>query len=458
MSAQTDLRLDRLSLENFRCFAKCEFSLHPELTVLVAENGHGKTAILDAIRVALGLFVHTFSKPKHSIGFERTDVRLVRREPSGMTPVLPAAFVAEGYVTGNQIHWSRALKSYGPRSRATVKTAQDLLGAARQLRERVEDPSSTEEEGSGTLPLVAFYGTARLWEQHVPAKARALSTAISRGRLDAYVDCLSQGTSFGGLVSWFQKKASEIGDARFSGALANNLRLVAAVKEATSTVLAPTKWSDLDWDFDQKALTVENAEHGRLPVAALSDGIRNTIALVADVASRCAMLNPHFGDKAARQTPGMLMIDEVDLHLHPSWQQLVVELLRKAFPCLQMVLSTHSPQVLSTVDKESIRIVNLADGGQGLITKPTMQTRGVESADALATIMAVDAEPPIEEARWLREYRALIEDGGAESQEALSLRSKLISHFGESHPVTIESNRILRFQSFKLKRNRQEEQ
>jgi predicted ATP-binding protein involved in virulence len=153
----------------------------------------------------------------------------------------------------------------------------------------------------------------------------------------------------------------------------------------------------------------------------------------------------------------MLMVDEVDMHLHPSWQQLVVELLRKAFPLLQMVLSTHSPQVLSTVDKGSIRIVSLGDGGQGLIGTPTMQTRGVESADALAAIMAVDAEPPIEEARWLREYRALIEDGKAESSDALSLKDKLISHFGETHPVIVECNRLIRFQAFKLKRNRPEE-
>lgn len=455
MSPQTQLRLDRLSLSNFRCFAECEIDLHSELTVLVAENGRGKTAILDAIRIALGLFVNGLAKPEESIGFALSDVRLVRGENAEMVPTLPTAFAADGYVTGQRIHWSRALKSYGPRPRTTNKTAQDLLHAAVELRARVENQASTEE-GGNTLPLVVFYGTARLWEQHWPMKLKGRSANIPRGRLNAYTDCLSQGSSFSGLVSWFEQKATEIGDPRFSRALADNLRLVAAVKDATRVVLGPTKWEDLDWDFDRKALTVQNSAIGRLPIAALSDGIRNTIALVADVASRCAMLNPHLGDEAVRQTPGILMIDEVDMHLHPSWQQLVVELLRKAFPFLQMVLSTHSPQVLSTVDKGSIRIVSLGDGGQGFIETPTMQTRGVESADALAAIMAVDAEPPIEEARWLREYRALIEDGKAESTEALSLKAKLVSHFGESHPVIVECNRLIRFQAFRLKRNRPE--
>jgi len=391
MSPQTQLRLDRLSLSNFRCFAECEIDLHPELTVLVAENGRGKTAILDAIRIALGLFVNGVAKPRsRSASRSRTYGLCAGRMLNG--PTLPTGFAADGYVTGQPIHWSRALKSYGPRPRTTNKTAQDLLHAAVDLRERVENRASTEE-GGNTLPLVVFYGTARLWEQHWPMKSRARGANIPRGRLNAYTDCLSQGSSFSGLVSWFEQKATEIGDPRFSRALADNLRLVAAVKDATRVVLGPTKWEDLDWDFDRKALAVQNTEVGRLPIAALSDGIRNTIALVADVASRCAMLNPHLGSEAARQTPGMLMVDEVDMHLHPSWQQLVVELLRKAFPLLQMVLSTHSPQVLSTVDKGSIRIVSLGDGGQGLIGTPTMQTRGVESADALAAIMAVDANP-----------------------------------------------------------------
>ena len=95
---------------------------------------------------------------------------------------------------------------------------------------------------------------------------------------------------------------------------------------------------------------VEHPEYGRLPLSSLSDGVRNMIALIADIAHRCARLNPHLSEEAARQTPGVLLIDEVDMHLHPRWQQLVVDLLRKAFPSLQIILSTHSPHVLSTVE------------------------------------------------------------------------------------------------------------
>jgi predicted ATP-binding protein involved in virulence len=185
----------------------------------------------------------------------------------------------------------------------------------------------------------------------------------------------------------------------------------------------------------------------------LSDGVRNMIALVADLAHRCVRLNPHFGEAAARLTPGILLIDEVDMHLHPRWQQLVVELLQKAFPAMQMVLSTHSPHVLSTVDVTSIRVIRLRDG-QGVIETPTFQTRGVESADVLASIMGVDPVPQVEQAVWLSSYRARIEDGDVDTTEAISLRAKLVDHFGLEHPLMLECDRLIRFQAFKRDRTR----
>ena len=249
---------------------------------------------------------------------------------------------------------------------------------------------------------------------------------------------------------------AETGDPRFSRKLGENLALIEAVRNATRIVLGPTRWEELIWNSDHKRLDVKHPDYGLLPLSALSDGVRNMVALIADIARRCASLNPHLSEESARQTPGVLLIDEVDMHLHPRWQQLVIDLLRKAFPSMQMVLSTHSPHVLSTVGKESIRVIRLRDG-RGVIETPTLQTRGVESADVLSSIMRVDPVPELEEARWLRDYRALIEDGRADSEESRLLLSKLVSHFGESHPVLLDCKRLIRFQSFRLKRDHSEE-
>ena len=187
----------------------------------------------------------------------------------------------------------------------------------------------------------------------------------------------------------------------------------------------------------------------------LSDGVRTMLALVADVARRCASLNPNLKDLASTQTPGVLLIDEVDMHLHPRWQQQVLGLLRDAFPGLQIIVTTHSPHVLSTVEKSSIRVLHIEDD-EVTIETPLMQTRGVESSDVLASVMDVDPIPQLEESKQLSTYRALIEDGKADQPETTALRERLIKHFGESHPVMRDCDRLIRFQQFRLGKARPE--
>lgn len=195
-------------------------------------------------------------------------------------------------------------------------------------------------------------------------------------------------------------------------------------------------------------ISIEHPSRGRLPLQFLSDGIQNMVALVADLAYRCVVLNPHLGEAAARETCGVVLIDEIDMHLHPRWQQVVVELIRKAFPKIQFIVTTHSPQVLSTVGNESIRLIRL-DGAAASVTKPRYQTRGIESADILARLMDVDPVPQVEEARWLSEYRALLQLSKQQSPEAAELWEKIVSHFGADNPVLSEIAVLRRFQEFR---------
>ena len=113
MSApNTHLRVDKLSLQNFRCFTDCELELHPELTVLVADNALGKSALLDALRLALNVFVTTMGRSKQCRGFERTDVHLALEKADSdgkeiekglMQMRFPVRFTAEGIVSGESV-------------------------------------------------------------------------------------------------------------------------------------------------------------------------------------------------------------------------------------------------------------------------------------------------------------------------------------------------------------------
>ncbi|TPL20964.1 hypothetical protein FJ945_19660 [Mesorhizobium sp. B2-4-9] len=440
----TALRLDKLTLTNFRCFARCEIEFHSELTVLVAENGKGKTALLDAAALALSAFVNAVSPTERLRKIERSDVRVVPSQSHGMQPQLPCAFAASGTMADGDVRWSSEIARYGTKAVASLRGLRTL-----------QDSTPILLRDDAILPLVAFYGTGRLWAEHRLTEGRRTSVTAINERLAGYSDALTSASSFKGVSAWYEHRVKETREPAYRESLATNVALLTAVREAAQIVLGPTGWRNLDWDIELGSLVAEHEQNGRLPLSSLSDGVRNMLALVADVARRCASLNPGLGGDAALKTPGVLLIDEVDMHLHPRWQQFVMELFRQAFPLLQIIASTHSPHVLSTVDKASIRVVHLRNG-QAEIETPALQTRGVESADVLASVMGVDPIPQVKEAMDLSRYKAMIEDGVGDTEQAQALRAQLVTHFGANHPVIVDCDRLIRFQQFRLRREKSE--
>lgn len=456
----TLLSISKLTLNNFRCFEQCSIELHPKLTVIVAENAQGKTALLDAISIAIDVFVTAIASGGKSHGFDRDSVHLSRKGGSKMEPSLPTEFYAEGFANGCKVKWSRSLTKYDVRGRSSKKDMKELIDAADQLRSRAINFSPSAADLPPTLPIVAFYGTGRLWSEHRLTEGKKVPNPTGLSRFSAYLDCLSSSSSFKSFAVWYEDAFNELRNPT-SRLLSSEDRIenqIAAVEEAVRTVLKPTGWTSIGWEFlpnrgDGRApiggcVVVEHPTHGRIPLSLLSDGVRNIVALVADLAYRCVRLNSHLGEAAARLTPGVVLIDEIDMHLHPRWQQLVVELLQQAFPAMQMILTTHSPQVLSTVDAESIRLIRL-DNGNGTTRAPRFQTRGVESADILARLMDVDPVPQVEQACWLSDYRAMVQVGEHESETGHGLWSKIVGHFGEEHPALVEIDTLRRLQAFK---------
>jgi len=441
----TALRIDKLSLTNFRCFAHCEVGFHPQLTVLVAENGSGKTAVLDAAAASLSVLVNALYPAERIRRIERSDIRLVPGADGGMAPSIPTEYEAQGIILDDPVTWKSAVRTYADKVRPSTRNLAPLQAAARGFL-----------SNATILPLVAYYGTGRLWGEHRLTEGRRSSVTNVEERVAGYADCLVSSSSFKGVSAWYDFRVQQTGSPAFRESLAANLAMLQGVRKAADKVLEPTGWSNLHWDAAVDALTAEHMSQGRLPLFMLSDGVRNMLALVADVARRCASLNPHLSDQAPLKTPGILIVDEVDMHLHPRWQQQVLGLLREAFPALQIIASTHSPHVLSTVEKSSIRIFHI-EGADTRIETPLIQTRGVESANVLFSVMGVDPVPQTAESSDLSAYRALIEDGKADETEAIALRQRLIAHFGATHPVMLESDRLIRFQQFRVRKNRQDE-
>ena len=211
--------------------------------------------------------------------------------------------------------------------------------------------------------------------------------------------------------------------------------LLHTVQQAVNTVLAPTGWGELVFSETIGGPTVEHPEFGILSVDQMSDGIRNTLALAADIAYRCVQLNGHLGDKATTETQGIVIVDEVDMHLHPEWQQLVLGSLREAFPSLQFVVTTHSPQVLTTVSPDSIRELHWHGSDVG-VTVPEFSL-GAESPQLLESIQGVNPRPQqLDIVKKLNHYLALVSSDAWDASEALSLRAELDA-WGRGHETAL---------------------
>lgn len=428
------MRLHQITLKNYRCFEQLTVDLHPELTVLIAPNGGGKTSILDSICVLFDTYLGAFPTGVGK-GIRISDVRLARaaQPPHFMTPAFPAEVHGRGVLArGHEtLSWSRAINS--AKSGTTIKNAKSLALYGKQLQTLAQAPQDQTD-----WPLLAYYGTGRLWDQKKLTSGKAFSSGFFE-RAAGYIDCLEPASSYKLFVHWFGYAYRAVTQAKIRfmeahpaatpeqiiGLQSAFSPLMKAVSDAVNRVLHPTGWGNIWYSETHKDVTASHPQIGTLAVSQLSDGIRNSLALVADIAFRAVQLNPHLGAQAARLAEGIVLVDEVDMHLHPSWQQQILQLLREIFPKLQFIVTTHSPQVLSTIRREHIRVLT-----DNTAEMPMATTYGQPSGDVMHSVMLVNPQPPIHEAPELDRLTALVDQGLWEQPEALALMAKLQQTLG----------------------------
>ena len=443
-------RLDKLEIKNFRCFSDLEVSFHEKLTVFVAPNGGGKTALLDADCVGWHQFIKGMENDYVTKGITGSDVRLALSPEGQMQSIKPVVIRGSTHVGNNPVGWS-VDKGLSSAQNASAKDALGLWIAAYNLRKAVQDYAERKTTQPTTLPVLGFYGTGRLWSGKKVTEARRKKIKADTSATSGYDDCLSASSHFELFEVWFERFSRSAQQERETGDIsphrpADRIKVVAG---AVDQLLKPTGWHSLSFDFGAETIIARHPVHGALPVSMLSDGLRIMIGLVGDIAHRCTRLNHHLGADAARLTPGIIMIDEVDMHLHPEWQQMVLTALMDAFPLIQFIVTTHSPQVLTTVKRECIRILEQNDKGSWFAPLPSEEIKGLESSIALNDVMDVNPIPDVPEAQWLKDYIALIETGRHGFEEGSALRSKLVDLYGEQHPTIVDCDRLIRFQSFK---------
>jgi predicted ATP-binding protein involved in virulence len=415
-----------LSLYRYRCFQEIEISLSPDLTLITAPNGQGKTAILDAIAISLKYFVDTLQNKTSSPGFAKTDIQLYVSAYGTMENYLaegPTKLIAAGFFSGKWITWARDLKSDKPNTKTSIAHAKELGQAAKDLLASMQisnHQASGSESKVTTLPLITYYGTGRLFDIKKDTKR---NNTLKNSRLSGYQDCLDSKSSYKQFLAWYAAMSREAVVEETSGLDAGHLarQRLEAVNIAIRNVLEPTAWRGIRWDFNNQELLAFTDDGSKLPVRLLSDGVRNMLAMTADMAFRCSQMNPHLKSEAASQTPGIVLIDEIEMHLHPEWQQVVIKKFMTTFPMIQFVMTTHSPQIATTVRRECIRVLN-----EGTIITPAQSPYGQEAGGVLPTIFRVSQRPPIPEIEEkLGEYYECLRKGASAEEEAQKIQANL---------------------------------
>lgn len=455
------MKLDAITLKNFRCYEDLTVKLHSQLTVLVANNGGGKTTLLDALRIGLWPFVSSFdlartkfADPANAISID--DIRLLR-VGRDMARQLPSCIRLMGDYGVGQRTWERyrdnEVSGSHIRDDSEVKKLKTF---AAELQEQVRNL----KQAPVNLPVFGYYGTGRLYDEKRLTKGKkptSHSDAVSEGiRTFAYLDCLDPASSYKRFEAWFtsvflQWREDQIRslerEERNREVDHNILDAIKVVQGAVDIMLRPMGWHTLEYsETYDKSLILYHEQQGVLKVSQLSDGVKNMLAMVADIAYRCALLNGHLGQWAAVNTKGIIMIDEVDMHLHPNWQQTVLSSLATAFPNIQFIVTTHSPQALSTVHRENIRLLGTNAEGQMVVSEPLADSYGEPSNDVLQAIMHVDPQPPVPEKAQLERLTELADQGLYDGEEAQRLLVSLKQAFSPHHPQLEKIERSVRRQ------------
>lgn len=329
------MKLKNVSLENFRSKASSCLELGSRLTLLIGENGTGKTTFLDAIAIALGEIL-TYLPEVKGINFKtRGDIYQQDGKPASYTRIKVVASTGFG--------WDRMQKrDKSNRTAMQIKAGLGVKQLHRYLQESILDPWNLGLPFQ--LPVIVQYGVKRAWLDYSPVRRRGLPK--NHSRFESLADALNSTSRFRSALNWFYNKENE--ESRLKQERRDfdaTLPELNAVRRCITTLfpnLANPRFTLNPLRF------VVSQDGEELEIDQLSDGYKTMLGLAIDLSWRMAGANPHLEDPLAAEA--IVMIDEVDLHLHPAWQQRVVSDLLRCFPNTQFILTTHSSVVVEGIN------------------------------------------------------------------------------------------------------------
>lgn len=331
------MKLKSVRLRNFKGIEELTLPFNERTTVLFGVNGVGKSTILRAIDlIYANIISRLMNSNKKLAQLEYDDISYGKSRTT-----IDAVFSFED---GTELEYSRTI------SRASKRTHN--LKKLKAITEKFENSylvkgyddgegNWIEEEDNKNMPVFVNYGVNRL-VLDVPLR---VSNKEQFTKLSAFDKAIESTIDFRNLFKWFRNQEDIENQAKVREDATYEDKSLAAVKRAMLAMLDGFE----DIHIDRKPLAMKVKKDGKyLKINQLSDGEKCTIALFGDLARRMAMANPQMSNPL--EGTGVVLIDELDLHMHTSWQRKVLSVLKDTFPNIQFIITTHSPQILGEVD------------------------------------------------------------------------------------------------------------
>ena len=448
------MKLAKVEITNFRCFESLTVDLHPDLNVIVGANGAGKTAILDALAVALyDVVAANGGGGKRQRGQQKATLQPgdIRIEPGGSDAVhdrkdfVQFRATATGFYPVDgfpgtapsgqpaSLEWTEHIRFQPPGGFIYETRSSERLSAVYRYFHQVwQEIRKSAPQALIPLPVVAYYRADR-HPGATPDLGNVFNVALERQ--EVYANALDAGADFAAMCQWFYLRENAELRARVSNGASSGIEFpdLRAVRAALCRTVEGVERVFFDGNPQRLKVALRSPDGSRevLELGQLSDGYRNLLAMVLDFARRLAQAHPAWPNPL--EAPGILLIDEIELHLHPRWQQTVVPSLRAAFPNTQLIVTTHSPAVLTTVRREHVLLLGADHTFEAI--PADVGTYGAENSRVLAEVFGAHDRPQnVETVAKLRRYLDLIEARQHESAEAVSLRSELEQALGSSDP------------------------
>jgi predicted ATP-binding protein involved in virulence len=432
--------VSELQLSHIRAIQNAEFKFREGFNLLVGINGVGKTTVLDALRICLSrVFSTTMQVRSKAMTFELSDIR-------DSLPFLEASVLfdlAGERLRYSRLEWREVVAKDDEKGidalRRAILDAERLRDRPRNLLRALDDSQTLPDSDNFapkvnewrlklkeqlSAPLGVFFATNR----SVLTSARAIKGRSAGGRAGAYADALvPRAWNIRELADWLKTQQTLAKETPLAAQHADAVQRAATRFLPDCTGLRPS---------DGPATTLVIEKSGTvLDVRQLSDGERGILSMVLDLARRLSQANEGAVDPLA-EGQAVVLIDEIDLHLHPKWQRQIVHNLKAAFPRCQFIATTHSPQVIGEVEHERIQII-----ADGQVYSPT-HSYGVDSSRVLEEVM--DSDPRAKEVQTLlSEVSQVI--GKQQFDRARELLGQIVERLGEIDPEVTRIRTLLDF-------------